>query len=204
MAQMYIIYINETPIFIGLNEKNSIKNPFIVVNEDNIFLEVQKKIQNNDNIPLYWQTDNPKKVLELLPNYFKYIEAAGGVVCNQSAEYLFIYRLCKWDLPKGKIEKGELITECAIREVEEECGILVDNIFSELPDTFHIYEHKGRIVLKKTYWFMMAYSGSGDLIPQTEEHIDKAVWITKDSLHQVLSNTYPSIRDIIEILEKNK
>ena len=36
---------------------------------------------------------------------------------------LFIYRFNKWDLPKGKLNKGEKKQDCAIREVEEECGI---------------------------------------------------------------------------------
>jgi len=36
---------------------------------------------------------------------------------------LFIYRFNKWDLPKGKLDNGESVSECAIREVEEECGI---------------------------------------------------------------------------------
>ena len=31
-------------------------------------------------------------------------------------------RLGKWDLPKGKLDKGETIEECALREIEEETG----------------------------------------------------------------------------------
>jgi hypothetical protein len=35
------------------------------------------------------------------------IYAAGGLVLNQNNQLLIIYRLGKWDFPKGKIEKGE-------------------------------------------------------------------------------------------------
>ena len=49
------------------------------------------------------------------------IEAAGGLVYNIENQLLMIFRNNKWDLPKGKLEVGENIQECAIREVEEEC-----------------------------------------------------------------------------------
>ena len=51
------------------------------------------------------------------------IEAAGGLVYNAKDQLLMIFRNGKWDLPKGKLEVGENIEQCAMREVEEECGI---------------------------------------------------------------------------------
>ena len=49
---------------------------------------------------------------------FNIIKAGGGVVNNNKNQILFIYRLKRWDLPKGKLDKGETIRECAEREVE--------------------------------------------------------------------------------------
>jgi hypothetical protein len=54
---------------------------------------------------------------------FTVIEAAGGVVLNEADDWLFIHRLGRWDLPKGKLEKGEKPKQAATREVSEECGI---------------------------------------------------------------------------------
>ena len=51
-------------------------------------------------------------------------KAGGGLVYNKKNQVLFIFRNGKWDLPKGGIEKGEKIAYTAIREVEEETGIV--------------------------------------------------------------------------------
>jgi len=59
-------------------------------------------------------------------------------------------------LPKGKLEKGESVEECAIREVEEECGISNLMIENELATTYHIFERKQKIIFKITYWFLMS------------------------------------------------
>ena len=68
-----------------------------------------------------WNSDL-EKLKKAFFKHFTHIEAAGGIVENEKKELLFIYRLGKWDLPKGKVEKGESIAETAVREVEEETG----------------------------------------------------------------------------------
>ena len=35
-----------------------------------------------------------------------------------------IQRLGDWDLPKGKVEKREGVEAAAVREVQEECGLV--------------------------------------------------------------------------------
>lgn len=131
--------------------------------------------------------------------HFKLIQAAGGIVSNSKDEKLFIYRLDKWDLPKGKLEKNESIEACAIREVEEECGINSLNIEQKLEDTYHIYTHKDKLILKQTFWFMMSTSYEGNLIPQKEENITKAEWLSNDEIMEKVSkNTYSSIWNLIE------
>ena len=42
---------------------------------------------------------------------------------NESGEFLIIKRNGVWDLPKGKLEKGEDFETAALREVEEETGL---------------------------------------------------------------------------------
>ena len=131
---------------------------------------------------------------------FKIIYAAGGIVNNTKGQKLFIYRLNKWDLPKGKIENDENKKEAAIREVNEECGVAELSIKKELSNTYHIYTIKDELVLKQTNWFEMESSFEGELIPQTEENITKAEWLSeKEIKEKVLKNTYSSIADLIKV-----
>ena len=127
---------------------------------------------------------------------FKVIESAGGVVMKNQ-EILFIYRNGKWDLPKGKLEKNESVPVCALREVEEECGISQLTIVKELAATYHSYLQAGENVLKITYWFLMDCTDESSLIPQTEEGIELAEWKNKKAVQLALENTYPSIKLVL-------
>ncbi|HAD96845.1 MAG TPA: NUDIX hydrolase [Cryomorphaceae bacterium] len=145
----------------------------------------------------------PDKVWKEFLNYYTIIEAAGGVVKNEAGEVLMIYRLDRWDLPKGKIEEGESIEEGAVREVEEECGITQLDIVKPLPITYHTYWLKGQRVLKRTYWFSMRTEHRAELVPQIEEHIAKAQWIKPDFLDEYLGNTYASIHWLLQQVDFN-
>jgi 8-oxo-dGTP pyrophosphatase MutT (NUDIX family) len=128
---------------------------------------------------------------------FIYVEASGGLVRNNSGEVLFIKRLNKWDLPKGKDEKNESAEETALREVEEECGISGLEIVSELKPTYHTYYEKSLPYLKKTRWFEMIYSGDQVPKPQTEEFITKIIWARDTDMSFIVKNTYPSIIELL-------
>ncbi len=161
---------------------------------------LKKFIQQSPQKSLILISKNVQNVFELLKTHLICIEAAGGLIKN-SDRYLFIFRLGKWDLPKGKIDKGESREQAAVRECEEECGISGLTILDTLPDTYHIYNYKGRQALKITYWYQMSSNFGGTLVPQTEENIEKAEWMDKNSIKtEVLANTYPSVSDLIEFM----
>src|SRR5947209_9353514 len=62
-------------------------------------------------------------VLKAFKKKLVLVLAAGGFVHTPQQEILLIFRRGKWDLPKGKLEAGESLQECAIRELKEETGI---------------------------------------------------------------------------------
>ena len=128
---------------------------------------------------------------------FKLIKAGGGLVRNQADEILIIKRNGIWDLPKGKLEKNEVIETAATREVEEECGITNVKIDKKLIVTYHTYELKGELILKETHWYSMKYFGTEKLKPQLQEDITMAMWIDQDEVSYITGNTYSSIKDVL-------
>ena len=128
---------------------------------------------------------------------FPEIIAAGGKVINNKSEILFIYRNKKWDLPKGKAEKNEIISETALREVEEETGIKNLSIIKPLDKTYHIFKRGSKNYLKSTYWFEMKSDYNGKFKPQKKERITRVEWIGVENLSNILPKSYANIRMLI-------
>ena len=139
------------------------------------------------------------KFKKLFKNY-QLIEAAGGILQRKN-RILVIKRNGKWDLPKGKIEIGELNEVAAVREIEEECGIAGPTIEDFLCETYHTYAFNNKQVLKRTYWYSLSFSGKKKLIPQEEEGITKAKWLKKSKLAKIKQNTFSSILEVISSFE---
>lgn len=146
----------------------------------------------------YLYGDNLNAIIRHVKSYYKYFEAAGGLIQNSKGEYLFIYRLDKWDLPKGKLEKGEKPKGAALREVGEECGIFDVTLGRKLVSTYHTYPYKGKMAIKQTHWFEMQYDGDDKGTPQKSEGIERIEWRTKDNIKDIFENTYSSIVPVIE------
>lgn len=126
------------------------------------------------------------------------IQAGGGLVENEKGEVLFMFRKGKWDLPKGKLDPGETLEACALREVEEETGVGRLELKKFLLVTEHAYEEKGIPILKITHWYQMKTDSHQSLIPQAEEEISELRWIGPADFKIVLRNTYPSILDVLK------
>ncbi|MFY0645155.1 MAG: NUDIX domain-containing protein [Bacteroidia bacterium] len=142
--------------------------------------------------------DKPKKLLKRIKSEFKLVEAAGGLVFNHKDEILAIKRLGKWDLPKGKLKKGENIESCAMREVEEETGASGLSIVDHLTETYHTYYRYNKWHLKKTYWYIMDCKKHKNLVPQAEEDIEEAKWFKFKKLNPEKLDTYPAIKWILQ------
>ena len=134
-------------------------------------------------------------VKELFFAEFKYVEAAGGLVCNERGETLMIYCYRRWDLPKGHVDAGESDAECAVREVGEETGVKDAKIVRFLCNTFHAYGVYGVWELKRTAWYEMS-TNHCETKPQAEEDILQAKWCTPEEVEENLRTTYPTIRNV--------
>ncbi len=135
-------------------------------------------------------------VKKYLRSKFRIVKAAGGLV-RKKEKFLMIYRLKKWDLPKGKREKGETYKQTAVREVEEETNLSV-KLGQRICTTWHTYTMNKRAMLKKTRWYVMECTDDNKMKPATEEDIEELRWMTRKEVYHALTHSYKSISYVFE------
>ena len=202
---MYItIYFGNKPVFLSESEEDILKD--LSANSNSMIFKqcnpeaIQALLQAIEKEEIESGIIIDSDLKKLYSNFslaFTEIIAAGGVVENEKKEILLIFRRGRWDLPKGKLDEGESIEECAIREVCEETGLQHVVIKEKLPDTYHTYMEAGKNILKKSVWYKMSAESKQALQPQIEEDIVEIKWVPADELKNYLNNTYPSVRDVL-------
>jgi 8-oxo-dGTP pyrophosphatase MutT (NUDIX family) len=122
------------------------------------------------------------------------VRAAGGVVSrragNGEIEVVVVHRrkYDDWTFPKGKAHRGESDEDCALREVEEETG-LVCRLEHELVGTAY-RDSRGR-AKQVRYWAMIPVAGR--LEPSGE--VDAARWLSPAEAEVIL--TYDRDLDVL-------
>lgn len=210
---MYEIYIDETKIV--LLPSTEIKEIFIR-DENNMvvrytgkvnhllnFIDMCEKTTKQESIIIHHM--DYKKLKKDFVGLFKVVEAAGGAVVNERNQILMIHRRGYWDLPKGKLEKGETKREAAIREVIEETGIdTVEIIGKKIIKTYHSFiNRKGRRCIKLSHWYLMK-GRHQELIPQTEEGIDECRWMTLENFNSKDRIVFSNILSVLNKVETSK
>ncbi len=138
-----------------------------------------------------------QKLFDYFFQSLDFVQAAGGIVQNGD-KFLMIRRFNQWDLPKGKIEVGEVPESAAAREILEECGLDWPKFETKITTTFHTYYYEGVPTIKKTYWYYFTSEDNKSLKPQLEEGITEVVWISYDQLLSMGKETYYTIREVID------
>lgn len=132
---------------------------------------------------------------------FTWVEAAGGLVENAEGQWLMIHRNGRWDLPKGHLEAGESLPQCAAREVGEECGLDTGDITVGrfICSTLHFYFFRktDRWEIKRTWWFRMSYTGRQTPAPQTEEGITAVEWMTQAEAKKAAAGSFRTIAEVL-------
>ena len=206
---MYTIYYLNKCLILQCGKdsrSNIIQNQSVTSAEIDQESELAINYLENSNIidPLKIYSQDLEELWKTFKSKFRYIEAAGGIVRNPKDRILMIYRLGRWDLPKGKLDKGESPERAAVREVSEECGIEEPELKELVGCSYHIFKTSKRTVLKKTWWYNMEYHGVKKGTPQEEENITKVKWFKRHKLKKALKNTYPIISSLIHPLYKAK
>lgn len=192
------VYYNQKPIYLTTDTyENSNEFPLFYAKYTTV-ISLIKALKSKKVSGIYLYHSFREKLEKHFLKLFPMIEAAGGLVKHQDGRFLFIYRNDKWDLPKGKIEKEEIVLNAAMREVSEETGVADLIVSKPLPTTYHIYNANGKYKLKLTYWFLMKTKYYSTLVPQIEENIQKAEWKTEEEITGLLKNAYENIKIVID------
>jgi 8-oxo-dGTP pyrophosphatase MutT (NUDIX family) len=199
------IYFGDKPLFLCDAIDKTIE-PF-VHHDDAVFIDeldthtvktmIHEIQQPQIHAGVFFHSDLDK-LKKALFKKFTIIKAAGGLVTNQTDEVLLIFRRGKWDLPKGKLDEGENLEQCAVREVEEETGLRNITLLSPLMITYHTYHEGSKFILKESHWYNMKVSGEQKLIPQLEEEIHEIKWVKNTELQSYMKNSFPSVVDVLE------
>lgn len=193
MPQNYKVFIDDS--FVFFHVKNDFQG-IDLTNFEKLTLPELKNLICNKSGFVY--SNSNASIVSRFFKKFSFIEASGGIIEFQN-KFLMIFRLGKWDFPKGKIEANESAEEAAIRESIEECGLQGNlKITSKLKSTFHCYQLNGKDILKKTHWFFMEYKGPLTVIPQVEENIETVRWVSKKELIKNCNTSYASLKDLCE------
>ncbi len=153
-------------------------------------------------LSLHVTIDNYEAVKIFLKKKYKIVKAAGGLV-RKKDKFLMIYRMKKWDLPKGKKDTGEDYRQTSVREVREECSVEV-RLGKKICTTWHTYTMNKNNMLKKTRWFVMDNIDDSQVKPQVEEDIEEIRWMTQKEVYHALENSYRSIRFVFEEYYKKR
>ncbi|MEL0186054.1 MAG: NUDIX domain-containing protein [Flavobacteriaceae bacterium] len=192
---MYKVFANRLPIVLTSKAKYlSNENTFLLSSLE--IDEILKKLRKHKKIYLFF----PKKkdLIKEFKSKIKTIYASGGIVKNKKSEILFIFRRGKWDLPKGKADKGETKKQTALREVKEETGVKKLAINKFFRTSFHIVRSNKKYYLKETTWYLMSSNYEGDLIPQIDEGIKSVKWKNLNQVKKIKEKTFKNISIILD------
>ena len=200
---MYKVFFNQKPLI--LTDKIhyiSDTEPLLFIKYSSV-TQIIKALKSSKNSKVFLYHKDMDKLWKGFKKKFPIVEAAGGLVKRTDNKLLFIFRNNKWDLPKGGVEKKELIIDAAIREVTEETGVGDIIVEKKISETYHIFKKGKRFRLKKTYWFKMSTTYMGKTNPQTEEGIEKTKWVSNKNIEDILNDAFENIRIIVLEVLKN-
>ena len=201
---MYKVFFNQKPLILTNEIQDFSDNEPLLFIKYTSVAQIIKALKSSKNRKVFLYHKDIDKLWKSFKKKFPIVEAAGGLVERTDNKLLFIFRNNKWDLPKGGVEKKELIIEAAKREVIEETGVSDLIVQKQLSETFHIFKKGKRFRLKKTYWFKMSTSYMGETVPQIEEGIKKIEWVSKEKIDEILNDAFENIRIIVlEVLKSD-
>ncbi|WP_344298887.1 NUDIX hydrolase [Sinomonas flava] len=132
-------------------------------------------------------TDTPVADQTAHPGEDVAVRAAGAIPWRRAGdrlEVLLIHRprYDDWSWPKGKLDSGETLHECASREIREEIGL-----DAPLGVPLGVTHYRVAAGLKSVHYWAMHVDASQRAVPDGDE-VDQVHWCTPDEADVLLSN----------------
>jgi 8-oxo-dGTP pyrophosphatase MutT (NUDIX family) len=126
--------------------------------------------------------------------------SAGGVVYRRNGrgvEVVLVKRRDRrgWALSKGTIEAGETLEQTALREVQEETGLVVEIVDHVGQDRYSFTASRGRVHIDKTVHHYLMEPRGGDFSLHDAEHPSVDWFDINEALRQL---AFGSQRVIVE------
>ncbi|HEV7331083.1 MAG TPA: NUDIX domain-containing protein [Flavisolibacter sp.] len=202
---MVKIYVQNKPLFLvdTLNSEieDYLHRPTTIFIDELSPAAVKTMLHELEQPEFYYGVIKHHNLSDLL-NAFKaqleVIQAAGGLVYTDQNELLLIHRLGHWDLPKGKLDEGETLEECALREINEETGADHLSLEKPLQVTYHTYHQGDRQILKESHWYLVKAAEKTPLTPQTDENVSECRWVPMEEIHPYIDGAFASVADVLK------
>lgn len=150
-------------------------------------------VEENRNIAVRCAEGSARRLWRYLMQQYKYVKAAGGVVTAEDGRLLVMTRNGRADQPKGMVEAGETLQQAALRETNEETGLVRLQSDGLLLKSYHIYNLYGGWHLKQTSWFALRGHTGDPFKPQMEEGVTAVEWVSRERWRTLLSGSYATM-----------
>lgn len=202
MGQKYKIFLRRHQFVFGENVEESLEVNLVINILNKELVKTLLSYLKKEKEPQVIHVPDPEG-FDIFCSFLKLVRAAGGLTFNTDDKLLLIRRNNLWDLPKGKLDKGEDPMDGAIREVEEECSISGLTISDHLTTTYHVY-YDDKWLLKRTEWYVMQSTLWRNAKPQLKENITEVKWVNFHELDIELLGTYLSIKEVLYRLTQHQ
>jgi len=125
--------------------------------------------------------------------------SAGGVVVRRAEDAWEVLVIRdpygNWGLPKGHVEGDETLEEAAVREVQEETGIVAGQVGPLVERIDWFFRKEGALIHKYCSFFLMRSDG-GIATPEKAEGITECAWLPLDEATSRI--VYDNTRAVVE------
>lgn len=100
-----------------------------------------------------------------------------GVICTSPAKTLLLVRgrkTGKWSFPKGHLKGSEMAQECALRELREETGLVMEP--SRFSHTMKLFAGE---------YFIYHMGGEMPACPEDDEEVCETGWFSYEEIHRM-------------------